>query len=140
MSISTLKKVEPRWLHSGTIWSYTVENGTTLKVVPKWYLFLEVELKWLLLGKWNHNQPFFGRKGYHFAKWYKMVHKWGPSCGHENFSTVEPFRFHFSLSVNTLHLMTPMPMVLNLSIPIIGGQQVIFCNATIPNFAATHNN
>ncbi len=126
----------PQWNHLELYcreW-YHFESGT--KMVP----FLEVELKWLLLGKWNHNQPFFGRKGYHFAKWYKMVHKWGPSCGHENFSTVEPFRFHFSLSVNTLHLMTPMPMVLNLSIPIIGGQQVIFCNATIPNFAATHNN
>ncbi len=29
----------------------------------------------------------------------KMVPKWGPSCGHENGSTLEPFRLHFFLSV-----------------------------------------
>ncbi len=27
--------------------------------------------------------------------------KWGPSCGHENGSTLEPFRLHFFLSVNS---------------------------------------
>ena len=29
----------------------------------------------------------------------KAVPKWGPSCGHENGSTLEPFRLHFFLSV-----------------------------------------
>ncbi len=28
-----------------------------------------------------------------------MVPKWGPSCGHENGSTVEPFQLHFFLLV-----------------------------------------
>ena len=30
----------------------------------------------------------------------KTVPKWGPSCGHENGSTLEPFQLHFFLSVN----------------------------------------
>ena len=68
----TEKKVEPKRLHGGTIW----KNGSTLL---KWsHFFL------------NNHQSFYGTK---------VVLKWGPSCGHENGSTVEPFRLHFFLSV-----------------------------------------
>ncbi len=55
-------KVEPFFLNNQVcVYLY---SGT--KMVP----LLEVEqLKWFLVRKWSHNQPFFCRKQYHFAKW-----------------------------------------------------------------------
>ena len=53
----------------------------------KWYQyspFFEMELKWLLLSKWSHNQPFFVENGTTLQSGAKMVPERGPSCGHEN--------------------------------------------------------
>ncbi len=43
----------------------------TKKVCTNMVPFFKVELKWLLIQKWSRNQPFFGRKWYHFAKWHQ---------------------------------------------------------------------
>ncbi len=70
---------QARWLLFGK-WYYFffsigayllhVENGTTLQSGTNMVPLLEVDLKRLLLSKRSHIQPFFGRKWYHFAKWY----------------------------------------------------------------------
>ncbi len=51
--------------------------------------------------QWSHFPEFSKKrlKRYFLVSGTKTVPKWGPSCGHENGSTVEPFRLHFFLSV-----------------------------------------
>ncbi len=67
----------PLWSCFGSTVYHLIRSGAVLKTdplsltlrkktVPLW----RVELKWLHLRMWSHNQPLFGRKRYHFAKWY----------------------------------------------------------------------
>ena len=54
------------------------QNGTTLQSGTKMVPFLEVEIKWLLLSKWSHNQLFFfGKNGTPKQSGTKMVLKGG---------------------------------------------------------------
>ena len=67
-------------------------------------------VKWALKKRWSTLEPFWKtaplfKSGAVFLVFStlqsgtKTVSKWGPSCGHENGSTLEPFRLHVFLSI-----------------------------------------